>query len=112
MVDTSRWAFLEQDTIVKVFDSLPRVWRNIYGLDELAAEELADLSWAGHEGEGFRRVVDSIPDYDPNVEMLQGPWVRIEPQSVHFEYIKTRIPFVAIPVADFGEDIAARSDKI
>jgi hypothetical protein len=104
MVKKTGWAVIENEQIIMYFDGLPRSWRNIHALDELDADELRDLSWAGHPHTAILPIIERKASCDELNEFLAGPYFSIGDGVVYADLVAQRYPFIDIPVEILGQE--------
>lgn len=85
----ANWAYVENDTVIEVFDNLPKNWRNISNLD--ASE--SDLVFL--KSLGWHQVNHNSVSYEPNMQTLQSLGVTYDGSDV----------FETVTVIDIPPDV-------
>ena len=74
----TRYAEIYGSTVVKTYNDLPKVWKNISGFHALSDLELSDLMWSGNSGYRFYQYEeDPKPSSQDGFYYVNGPYFQI-----------------------------------
>lgn len=91
-------AEVHDGTVVEVWTSLPKAWRNISGFDLLTDQQLEDLGWAGSPGVRFVPVIENDqPTECRCCYVISGPTYTFNEDAMQAEQVWT---VTAKPTAD------------
>ena len=69
-----KYAEVKDSTIIKTYNELPKVWKNISGFHTLSDIELSNLDWSGNIGYKFYPYIeDEKPNVSTELYNIHGP---------------------------------------
>lgn len=86
------YAYIENNSVVSIYDSLPINWKNVSNLYMLEGDSTTLKSL------GFKKIVETIPLYDETTQYLSAPIYKIKKDVVEATYTVITKPVEEPPV--------------